>query len=528
MQNQNIAHYPTPILRQLDLSPWAEFVILQLQILTDGDRLANLVQWFSMMGSLIGVSLIAKQLEANTSGQVLSSIVCITIPMGILQASSTQNDYVVAFWLVCFAYNVLLAINRRVEIRTALELGASLGLAVLTKTTAYLYAFPFCIVLAVGLLHQFHWKAWKPSLSIAVPFFLINIGFWWRNLALFNSPFGVTCKQVNCTNKLLTLPGFISNLVRNIALHLATPYQPLNDAMEGAIIWLHQAMGLNIADPRTTFLEEKFQIPIGSKTIPLLLHEDISGNLIHLLLILGSLFLCFRYAKLRTSLRIYYLIALLGTLICFCLLLTWQPWASRLHLPFFVLFSPFIGTLFVQAFSPKLIHYFLVTTLALSAMPYLLFNASRPLALSKHFTILTSETILVADRFSQYFASRPDLKESYIEAGSFISSQKCSEIGLYIGGNSWEYPFWVLAKMPPLSFSRKPIRFQHVKTDNASAVSIASQPSRQFVPCAVISLETKPNLVIEVPVFQTAKTKGLYYKRVQTFGSLQIYQEQKI
>src|ERR1043166_2232774 len=56
IQNQNVALYPTHIDRQLYDEPWSEFAIMHLQVLTQGDRFANTVQWFSMVGSAIGVS----------------------------------------------------------------------------------------------------------------------------------------------------------------------------------------------------------------------------------------------------------------------------------------------------------------------------------------------------------------------------------------------------------------------------------------------------------------------------------------
>lgn len=53
-QNQSVAHYPTSIPRQLYLGPGAEFVILHFQILTGGDRLANVIQWLSAPGHKYG------------------------------------------------------------------------------------------------------------------------------------------------------------------------------------------------------------------------------------------------------------------------------------------------------------------------------------------------------------------------------------------------------------------------------------------------------------------------------------------
>src|ERR1051326_7803854 len=67
-QDASLAPYPTHILRQLYLQPGAEFVLLHLQLLSGGDRLAGLAQWASMAGALVGTSLIAGALGAGRFG----------------------------------------------------------------------------------------------------------------------------------------------------------------------------------------------------------------------------------------------------------------------------------------------------------------------------------------------------------------------------------------------------------------------------------------------------------------------------
>ncbi len=115
IQYHSVSHYPTSYTPQLYQNPWSEFTILNFQILSSSDYYANLVQWFSMIGCIIAVSLIAKQLGADLKGQVFAAVVTATIPMGILQASSTQNDYVLAFWVVCLAYYVLAAAQEEIR-----------------------------------------------------------------------------------------------------------------------------------------------------------------------------------------------------------------------------------------------------------------------------------------------------------------------------------------------------------------------------------------------------------------------------
>ncbi|MGB5768366.1 MAG: hypothetical protein WBM32_00620 [Crocosphaera sp.] len=143
IQNQNLAHYPTYYSAQLVHPPLAEIGIMHLQILSGGDRFANLVQWFAMVSSLIGVSLIAKQLGSKQEGQLLASAFCATLPMGILQGSSTQNDYVVALFIVCLAYYTLVLVSDKViSWPVILAIASSFGLALFTKSSAYFLSFP--------------------------------------------------------------------------------------------------------------------------------------------------------------------------------------------------------------------------------------------------------------------------------------------------------------------------------------------------------------------------------------------------
>ncbi len=104
LQNENISHYKTHNLRQIIFPPFAEWVILHLQILTGGDRFANSVQLFFFAGCIVAVSLIAKSLGANRTQQILTAVIACFIPMAILQSNTTQNDIVASFFVLAFVY----------------------------------------------------------------------------------------------------------------------------------------------------------------------------------------------------------------------------------------------------------------------------------------------------------------------------------------------------------------------------------------------------------------------------------------
>jgi hypothetical protein len=476
-QQGSVAHYPTHILRQLHQTPGAEFIILHLQLLSGGDHLANFVQWAGMLGTLFGVSLIAKQLGAGPFGQLFSAVVAVSLPMGILQASSTQNDHVVAFWLVCFVLFVLRVSDGgagRPSRSAYLTLGASLGLAVLTKSTAYLYALPFLLWAALSIVRAHGRRAWKPLLLIATITLCLNLGHYIRNITLYGSPLGPGSEGtpgagLRYVNDELTPGLFLSNVTRNAALHLGTPFRPLNLAVDGAARALHTALGVDIDDPRTTWGGQPFSAP------SLAFHEDLAGNPLHLILILGSLATCLMTSRCRAAPWVLsYAAAVTGAFLLFCLVLRWQPWHSRLHLPLFILWAPFVAVV-LSAKLPRPLTYALAVVLLLSALPWALRNASRPL--------VGPGSVLVVSRSDQYFSNRPDARDSFVAAVEGLLGTGCPTVGLVAQGDDWEYPLWALLR----ERGGEHVRIRHVGVQNVSA----RLPSPDFEPCATVSFRPR-------------------------------------
>lgn len=486
IQNHSVAHYPTSYLPQLYQKPWAEFTIMHLQILSGGDHFANLVQWFSMFGSVIGVSLIAKQLDADLRGQILSAVVCATIPMGILQASSTQGDYVVSFWLVCFIYCVLSAVQERKAAGVnSFKTGVSLGLAFFAKATAYIYAFPFFVWLLICIIKRYKWKFWKPVFAIAVLVALINVSHEIRNIDLFGR--ALASGEDKYTNDIFNIPVLLSNIIRNICLHIYIPIKAGKDFVVEMVRLIHTFLGLSISDPRTTWPGTEFKAPVLTS----LFHEDSAPNVIHLLTIVGTVILFLKEKIFRSERLSLYLICLVSDFLLFCLILRWQPWHSRLHLPLFVLFSAFTGAVLSKALTDQLIQskvlHIVASILILSSLPWVLCNQTRPFVSTLE--TLTSPSryvnIFNTSRLDQYFVNRKYLKNSYVEATSLINSSNCSKVGLSLTPNEWEYPLWMLLQKN----AHKQYRIEQLNVENISARKNQVYPHKDFTSCSTISVQ---------------------------------------
>ena len=419
------------------MPPGAELCILQFHALAGGDSLDNLPQWWSFVGSAIGVSLVASELGAGARGQVVASVVCATIPQGVLTGSSAKNDYVLSFWLVALTWYVL-RYSREPNSALLWGIGGALGLASVTKGTAVVLIAPLLLCLSAS------WTlaAWK-RLMTRIPLVIlivamINLGYWVRNTRGYGFPLGPAAAPSGgkYTNEIHSLGSLASNVVRNVALHLGTTSPTVNAATQHLAVATIHLFGANENDPATTYSGTTFGIP------PLYLDPDTTGNLLRLVLILVTLMIVIVSKSLRRSRVSLYVLGLVGAFLAFCAVFRWQPWHTRLHLPLFVLWSSVIGVVFERQFR-GVINNALGAALILGAMPATLLNETRPLINRGGLSVIT------ASRERLYFSARPSLFDSYRRAASLIAESSCQNVGIDILGDEYEYAWMVLLGIRP-------------------------------------------------------------------------------
>lgn len=496
IQNKSVAFYPTHILRQLFLNPWAEYAILHFQILGGNDRFANFIQWFSMIGSIVGVSLLAEEYKATTRGQIFAAVVCATIPMGILQGSSTQNDYAVSFWLVCFVYFATL-LRKKANLLHAVGTGAALGLAMLTKATAYVYAIPFLAYLGLSSIKLRRDPRIALIVLVLVIAFVPNIGFLARNYNLFGNPLGPGQDGAGnvYANEIFSLSALTSNIIRNLSLHMDTPYSQVNIVFENAISSLHKLINISPNDARTTWPGEEFHIeglPCG---------EASCGNPLHLIIVTLSV-VFFISQRPRDREIVLYILQIILAFLLFCVYLKWQPWHSRLHLPLFVLSAPLVGIQMSRIRDGRIPSIFL-SILMVTALPWVIYNPARP--------VLGKNSIFTTNRMEQYFNTYPSLADPYIESAQFISGLNCSDVGLDISFDRWEYPLWIFLR----GRNNPAIRLEHVNVVNISRQTQDENHPGSFSPCAIFSDNVNPPDVISM--------RDTIFLRKWSSGSFSVY-----
>ena len=487
LDNRSVAFYATHEIRQLQMPPWAEYAMLQFHGLTGGDRFDCLVQWFSLVGSLAGVSLIAKRLGAGMRGQVLAAVVCATIPQGLLEASGAKNDYITAFWLVALVYYLP---------GNAWRAGAALGLACLTKSIALVFAPP--LVAAVVLMRlPVSSKAIRGLALAALVALGLNLPHFVRNYRLFHSIVGPASETNGYayTNGRFGAGPLLSNVLRNLALDAGTPFGSFNRAVEAGVVRVLAAAGENPNDPRTTWDYTEFHV------LPFSLHEANAGNPLHAVLILLVCgILLWRVKAMEYRPALWLAIGLIAAFLLFCAVFRWQPWHTRLLLPLFALWAAVTGAVLARSWSHG----------ATAALSLFLLLAATPEVFANHLRPLlgTGGNIFNTPREELYFADLAGLETPYRDAVQFVESSHCAEIGLDLSQGGNEYPLDVLLRQQ----SSRPIR--NVFVTNASRVydRAADQATHQSPACVIC-----PNCAPLRPGWAALAHR---YRTVRQFGTV--------
>jgi len=465
IQHRSVNYYSTSIARQNYSMPLAEYMILNLQLLSRSDRFANLVQWSGFLIAIIAASEIARFFRLSRSGQLLAAFFTATLPMAILQSTSTQNDLITGVFCMLFAY-FLLRIVKLHTWRYTIFAALAFGLALLTKGTAYVFCAAIGLAIGgVGLFinkKEIRMKLVRSFLMIIFCGLIINTGVYVRNYELYSHPLSTATDRV--TNDKISGGVFYANLIRNAGIQLASPVPELDDVLT-KIVAAH--LGESISDPRSTFIGSTYQIQYY-------VNEDEAGNLLHFLLITFSVLLIPWIIDSDNKIIGIYTGAIALSVILFSILFKWQPWGSRLQLPIFLLGSPLMVYLKEKYQGSRRLLSTIIIVFSLYTIPYLILNETRPLVpffreesplrsrvirkIFSNYPYLYYEysdvispfyvdlSVLHTERKTLYFSSNMDIYQDYKLIIDEVNELNEECIGLHLDSNDWEYPIWTLTE----------------------------------------------------------------------------------
>jgi hypothetical protein len=485
MSNHSVRFYPTPDYVQLIWGPWAEYAMMHTYLLWGSDRFVNMVQFSSMAGCLIGVSLIAKSLGASPRGQALAGVVCVTIPEGVLEASGPMNTYVLAFWMTTTVV-FLLSWNEHPSWFNLVCAGLSAGLAIFTKGTAYAYL-PFlvlaCWCMGSASARIKYLKRAAPLLLLVIA---INVPQYIRCYELTGSPLGVPLPdggtRVHQTVDRINLRGTLANVLRNASLQLGTPSRGINSRIEQAFRWSIRAIGADPDDPEMIWLKGgPFRVNHSS------LSEISASNPLHFFLLMIAIGLTFWNRGGETGRKeMWYALGLIGAFFLFSALVQWQLWSSRHELPLFVLGAALTGLILDQRF-PRWVGTAAGVLLLVFALPFALTNHHRSLVRWSH------GDDVYQPRSVLYFTDTHEaLAPTFIAAADAVNKLDCANIAFdsYVAPSDWGHDarsFFVypLMAMTHADGLERSVWYSGVN----NLTSRYSEQEKHPAPCAVICLD---------------------------------------
>jgi hypothetical protein len=490
-QGKSVAHFVTGIEIQNSYPPLAEFAFLHVYVLAGSDRLVNYVEWFVMVGCVLGTSLMAQLLGAGIAGQLIAALFTATLPNGIAQASSTMNEYVVTFWSMCAAVEFLFLLKSRGRVGDVIvAMSTAAGLALATKPIAAPYLLPLAIGTAIILVRRV--KIGEYILLVAGALIIcltLNLGYLWRNMNTYHSLYSV--KEVSVqANEMRNWKGLLSNLLRNAAMQASTPWKEVNYQLTRLVVGIHFKTGIDVNDPRTTAHGEFWVRPINTSDIT-------SPNPLHAWLILLVFVLSILRGKTVGWERWSYQLLVLGSYVVFCYLFKWQIFGTRYLLPFFILYAPLVGTVLTTRWPA--VNVVTGGVLLLTSLPWLFSLQNRPLVVTP---ATVPFSLLEAPREQFYFATFETGYAPYKRVAEKVRESGCQNVGLYLSGTSPEYVWWVLLGAP-----RSPIRIEWLMAD-ASARYV----DPDFSPCAIISDAGKADSLRGLPFAYSEGNISLYLK----------------
>lgn len=472
VSHQSVRHYPTAIIRQLYQPPFAEYVIMHLDMLSRTDLFSNNVQFVFLLLTLSVILSIVELLGLGHTYKLMALVLCITIPEVILQASSTQNDVVNAFFILTAFLFTIKSFNQPC-FKNYLLIGLAAGLALLTKGTAYIYLPPILLLLAViSLIQLIKYKRyaglWQGCIAILLMVSL-NSGHYTRNYQLTHNLLGIDKAESNMyANQKMSIGYLFSNLLKNAGLHTGIMFiKPAAIFSNRVIDKLHQISGIKVNDPSTNYMNMPYTAvaPINS--------EDSAPNPFHLLLTAVSVLLIIYHSiKGRGHLSVTcLLLVLVAQTLFFCFYLKWQPWHSRLHIPLFLISVPLICYSLSLSARFRKITYGLIYVMGIYALITVLHNDNR-----------SYSGAIFENRYQKYFTGVAAWYPEYQAVTQNIQQANYTVVGLISGTDNWEYPLF------PRCFSQT-VHPVYIAVNNFSKYA---RPENLKIECIISTITNKP------------------------------------
>jgi hypothetical protein len=496
IQNHSFSHFPTSDYQIHYSQPFAEMFYVQLRACAGSDRLACFSSWIGSVIVLAGLVKIIDEPPLPKSNRFHAAVWFLTMPTLIMHQTTAKNDILAAaFCVIAWSEGrQIIANGAKPGILPHFFFGASIGLAILTKATVIFFLLPILVMMLFRRLYQTDVRGVMYGLSSLLICLCFVGPHSYRNVVTFGSPLGPDREYegVAYKNGETTARGIISNVFKNCALHLTTPWQKSNHILYGVSSRIHRLIGEDANNPLLNWDGRMFEL------YPLRFMDANDGQPLHFLCLSICVLLVFRI-KCLSPVAWQSLIATSTGFVLFCTVLRWQTWHPRLHLQFFVLATPFL----VEVLSrfPRW-RWTLCVVLVISAMPWMLFTEGRPL--------LGQDSVLRVSADHRLLRLVDSDGECRAMAQALLSS-KSPRVAVVWSGRAMDYPLYYVLRQAANGNSLPVIQHLFVGVENLTQSSGSLAQERVVPDWPIIVMDGDESALARLPV-------EVLNRRSQKFG----------
>ncbi|MGA3148366.1 MAG: hypothetical protein ABSF33_12955 [Acidimicrobiales bacterium] len=484
VQDRTIAPFAAHYLPQVEFSPLAEYNLAHLHLMAGTDRFDAAVQLLAAVVSVVGVTELARLLGASRWAQVMSALICATIPTGILLATTAENDYVAAAMGIVLLVLLAAYSFSGPWLWRALAVGTAAGLTYMTKSSMLLLIGPAAAALvAVVLYREIQSNGPTGEVRPAVgQLLVIPLGalamvlpFASQNIQKFGSVEGSGITDL--TVHPITLPAMAANVVRSTASEFDVgngkwgPENYLARAVLPVLRHMYSVFGIAPNDERYAETRNWPVFKVLDWSIFQRM-DDYGANPWHVLLIVLALIvlaMAALHGRKRVHAALVFGIGLGFGYVLFTGIYRWNQFGVRLVLPLVVAFSVVIA-IALAPFS-RWVGRVVLAGLIVACLPELLDHAEMPLV-----PAATSQTSYLLPYFYPRSRTKAEEASAYETITGIVAQSACTKVGI---GNQVlsEYPLWV-----GLGHNHWKGVLNDVAVDNATK---SLEPS--YRPCAIVT-----------------------------------------
>lgn len=440
-QNQTVAHYASNDIRQVASPVLAEFVNVQVYILSGKrDFLLNLLQACSYITNAYLIFEIAIKIGCRYKMAVLSSLLFMSMPIAFGEALNTQVDLFAANWMLIFVYYFIdlykadsIECNKD-TIEKCVIMGFCISFGYLSKPAVDLgMAFLLVILLVKCIARRDRIiSLCKLAISAGAAVIVPLIPEFIRNYQTFSA---LASSETGAKQLVGTLrPAYLLvNCIKNFAQNWSNIYMYNSwKWMEHCVFWLAAHLKLNINDASISENGMEYFMHMA----PMYDHDKATNPVVIIFGTMSFLYAIWQIRKKR-SIGNSYTIIIFAMFILFCAVVRWEPFVSRYMLPYLGLICPSIA---YQIQEIKMQRNAVIEKEIIAVIYFLC--VVDLLGMGYYHSGFMTEYI--ASRQGGYFIQSMGVKNEYIEALNEIKQGGYQKIGIKLDGRNVEYPIWAI------------------------------------------------------------------------------------